>query len=332
MSRYGLRTRSGQIAPIIQTINGLAQKITAIYGYFAGGFTGASVAVATGDRITFSTSTTAAQTSANLSQARWGVGTVSDKTTYGYFAGGTTSAGVATADRITFSTSTTAAQTSANLSQARWGVAGLSDGNTYGYFAGGFTGSSVAVATGDRITFSTSTTAAQTSANLSQARYYLSGLSDNSTYGYFAGGITGSSAATSVTTADRITFSTSTTAAQTSANLSQARYVVSSVSDNITYGYFAGGFTGAAVATAELITFSTSTTAAQTSANLSTVRYGMGGSSDGQTYGYFAGGDSGTIVGTSDRITFSTSTTAAQTSANLSQARNAVMGLSDYAI
>jgi hypothetical protein len=330
MSRLGQALRDRTRSSIGQVDDVLLFKKYAEYGYFAGGFTTGSVIVATADRITFSTSTTAAQTSANLSQARWGVGTVSDKTTYGYFAGGTTSAGVATADRLTFSTSTTAAQTSANLSQARWGVAGLSDGTTYGYFAGGFTGASVTVATGDRITFSTSTTAAQTSANLSQARYYLSGLSDGTTYGYFAGGLTGASV--TVATGDRITFSTSTTAAQTSANLSQARYVLSSVSDGSTYGYFAGGFTGAAVATAELITFSTSTTAAQTSANLSTVRYGMGGSSDGQTYGYFAGGDSGTTVATADRITFSTSTTAAQTSANLSQARLGVMGLSDYAI
>ena len=76
MSRYGLRTRSGQIAPIIQTIRGQGQKIAAIYGYFAGGYSTARAATA--DRITFSTSTTAAQTSANLSLARNALAGLSD--------------------------------------------------------------------------------------------------------------------------------------------------------------------------------------------------------------------------------------------------------------
>lgn len=46
----------------------------------------------------------------------------------------------------------------------------------YGYFAGGYT--TAVVTTADRITFSTGTTAAFTAANLSQARYYLAGVSD----------------------------------------------------------------------------------------------------------------------------------------------------------
>ena len=98
--------------------------------------------------------------------------------TYGYFAGGYTTAVVATADRITFSTGTTAAFTAANLSQARERAAGLSDGSTYGYFAGGRITTGTAVATADRITFSTGTTAAFTAANLSQARGAHAGLSD----------------------------------------------------------------------------------------------------------------------------------------------------------
>ena len=318
--RYGM----GQIDDVLQTI------ILAEYGYFAGGSTASNVNVNTADRITFSTSTTAAFTAANLSQARRILAGLSDKIQYGYFSGGYTTTFVTTSDRITFSTGTTAAFTAANLSQARYGLAGLSDGSTYGYFAGGAT--TIYVSTADRITFSTGTTAAFTAANISQARYYPAGSSDGNTYGYFAGGTTGAN----VVTADRITFSTGTTAAFTAANLSQAREGLAGSSDGSTYGYFAGGNTGVntPVSTADRITFSTGTTAAFTAANLSQARYSPAGLSDGSTYGYFGGGYTGATqrVATADRITFSTGTTAAFTAANLSQARFELTGLADYAI
>jgi hypothetical protein len=262
-------------------IGSLSDKTT--YGYFAGGATnaGGSNYLATADRITFSTGTTAAFTAANLSQARFSIGASSDGSAYGYFAGGFTGANVTTADRITFSTSTTAAFTSANLSEAKRDFASLSDGSTYGYFSGGIT--TAVVTTADRITFSTGTTAAFTAANLSQARRSVSGLSDGSTYGYFAGGFT-TSLSGPVNTTDRITFSTGTTAAFTAANLSTAKRSVASSSDGFTYGYFSGGattaFEGAALATADRITFSTGTTAAFTAANLSQARCDLGGLAD----------------------------------------------------
>ena len=76
MSRLGQalrdRTRSsiGQVDDVYTLIK------FAIYGYFAGGET--TAAVATADRITFSTGTTAAFTASNLSQARYGLAGVSD--------------------------------------------------------------------------------------------------------------------------------------------------------------------------------------------------------------------------------------------------------------
>jgi uncharacterized membrane protein YdcZ (DUF606 family) len=256
-------------------VAGLSDAST--YGYFAGGSTSVNAHVVTADRITFSTGTTAAFTTANLSQAREGLAGLSDASTYGYFAGGSTSvnAHVVTADRITFSTGTTAAFTTANLSQARTFIGSVSDKLSYGYFAGGRTGTAVRVTTADRITFSTGTTAAFTAANLSQARAEVFGLSDASTYGYFAGGSTAGDIVQN--TADRITFSTGTTAAFTAANLSQARRAATGASDGSTYGYFVGGFTGAVVTTADRITFSTGTTAAFTAANLSTAKgFGAG--------------------------------------------------------
>jgi hypothetical protein len=298
------------------------------YGYFVGGSTGA--AVATADRITFSTGTTAAFTAANLSTGRFGLAALSDKVTYGYFAGGNTGANVASFERITFSSGTTVSFTAANLSQARSLLAGLSDASEYGYFAGGSTGADINVATADRVTFSTGTAAAFTAANLSQARRVLTALSDGTTYGYFAGGFI--SANTNV--ADRIAFSTGTTAAYTAANLSEARRGLAGLSDAITYGYFIAGRTTVYVVTADRITFSTGTTAAYTAANLQTGKGFLASSSDGNEYGYIAGGLTGSdvYVATADRIVFSTGTREAFTSANLSQARSSLAGLADYAI
>jgi hypothetical protein len=298
----------------------------ATYGYAMGGHSGA--VVATTDRITFSTSGTAASTVSNLTTIRAYAAGVSDTSTYGYAMGGYSSAYVATTDRITFSTSVTAASTVSNLSVARGYAAGVSDGVTYGYAMGGYTGADFT--TTDRITFSTSTTAASTVSNLSVARDSSAGVSDGVTYGYAMGGYTGGVVATT----DRITFSTSVTAASTVSNLSQARYGAAGVSDGVTYGYAMGGYTGARVTTTDRITFSTSVTAASTVSNLSVARDYAAGVSDGTTYGYAMGGrsSSGAALATTDRITFSTSTTAASTVSNLSGIRYSAAGVSDGAV
>jgi hypothetical protein len=243
------------------------------YGYFAGGMTGAIVATA--DRIVFSTGATAASTVSNLSVARQNLAGVSDGINYGYFLGGETTSVVSTADRIVFSTGATLANTVSNLSIAKRLISGLSEVSAYGYFSGGLTdtGGTSYSATTDRITFSTGATAANTVSNLSQARYGLTGLSDNAIYGYFAGG----SNAGLVATADRITFSTGVTSANTVSNLSSARRYVTSSSDGYIYGYFAGG---ESVSTAERIVFSTGATSANTASNLSQARGQASGLSD----------------------------------------------------
>ena len=252
-------------------------------GYFAGGLT--SVAQTRTDKLTYSNNTTVAQTTANLSQARSGLAGCSGEGTKGYFVGGASSTNnnsqVTTADKLTYSTDTTAAQASANLSQARYNLAGISEGTTKGYFAGGAT-NNAAVATADKLTYSTDTTVAQTTANLSTATNAVAGCSGNSTNGYFAGGRTTSTI--EVATAYKLTYSTDTTAAQTSANLSQARQFLAGVSEKITKGYFAGGDSGSVVATTDKLTYSTDTTVAQTTADLSQARQGLAGNDGGGSY------------------------------------------------
>ena len=349
-------------------------------GYFAGGTTDNANPLTTADKLTYSTNTTVAQTTANLSQAKYGLAGCSGEGTKGYFNGGTTSSNAVTlattADKLTYSTDTTVAQTTANLSQARYAPAGISQGTTKGYFAGGSTGSSISVATADKLTYSTDTTTAQTSANLSQTRYELAGISEGSTKGYFAGGATTSFTTRTVVT-DKLTYSSDTTAAQTTANLSQARYFLAGVgqeynigvffgnnsitSGNIasgqigqyhfssgttdiivmpvtsivgeTNGYFAGGSTGfspgVALATADKLTYSTDTTTAQASANLSQARGYLAGCSGDSIKGYFAGGYDPAVLATADKLTYSNDTTNAQTTANLSQARSDLAGISE---
>lgn len=318
---------------------GVPEQGGGIYGYFSGGSLTSGTETALTDRITFSTGVAAAHTDSNLAAVRADHASVSDTVTYGYVAGGRTqSTLLLTAERITFSTGAFAANTASNLSQARIAPVGVSDGATYGYFGGGgtSTGGAVPVVTTDRITFSTGVTAANTNSNLSSAREGPAGVSDGATYGYFGGG--GTSNLGSVVTTDRITFSTSVTAANTNSDLSQARSRLRGISDNDTYGYFCGGYSGTstAVVTTDRLTFSTGVAAANTDSDLSGPRTGGGALSDGVNYGYYAGGSTSTngsfSVLTTEKIDFTTGITDNDIAASLSIARFQLSGVSDGAV
>ncbi len=225
-----------------------------------------------------------------------------------------------TTDKVLWTAETASAVSSANLNQARFGAAGVSNPGMAGYIAGGGTSSSVMVATGDKITYSNDTAAALTTANLSQVRDQLAALSTTTTKGYYAGGSTNGGTAGQVKTADKLTFSGDSTAAVTTANLSQARLGIAGMTQGSTKGYFGGGATGSVitgtVVTAEKITFSSDTTAAQTTANLSAKRSQLQAGGDGSAAGYWCGGQTGASSTTVDKLTFSTDTTAAVTSAS----------------
>ena len=253
---------------------------TSIYGYAVAGYDGASY-ISTTDRIAFSTGATAASSISAPSSTQAWTQNFSDGSIYGYVLGGVSSSGSQYINvlgfRLTFATSITAASTASNLSLARYSGAGISDASVYGYALGGWTGSSPPSSVTDRTTFSTSTTAASTVSNLSQGRYFVSGLSDGAVYGYAAGGYT----TAVVATGDRITFSTGVTAASTGNNLSAARYDTTTFSDGNTYGYSAGGYSTARMTTTDRTTFATSTTAAYTTGNMLTARNSAAGLSDG---------------------------------------------------
>lgn len=148
-------------------------------------------------------------------------------------------------------------------------------------------------------------------------------------FGYVAGGT--NVATSSITTTERFTFSTGTSATQTPV-LSQGRQNLGGLSDTKTYGYFGGGLSGATVAvtTSDRITFATSAIAAHTPTNLSQVTGRPASISDGVVYGYYLGGSNvASTIAKSDRLTFASSVTAVHTPANLTTARNEAAGLSD---
>lgn len=258
------------------------------HGYIAGGNTTTGTdftPVSSAEKIDFSANTCTALTSA-LSEARAIGASVSERSTKGYFCGGSTNTissngrPVVTTDKVTFSNDSIAAVTTANLPTATWQMCGLTNGSTKGYVSGGTTDNSgvADVKTTDRITFSGDTIATLTGANLSLARHRLTGISNGSTAGYFQGGASFGPPLVALKTADKLTFSSETTAAKTSANLTTAKYAAGSASDGTTYGYVGGGFSsspGGLTAKTDVLTFSSETCANVTSAQLTATKDGI---------------------------------------------------------
>ena len=128
------------------------------------------------------------------------------------------------------------------------------------------------------------------------------------TAGYFGGGSTPSP----ISTMDKVTYSTDTTAYTPGANLISARWG-GGATGNFYFGYFGGGSPGPLPT--DKCTYSSGTTAAlPSSANLSSVA-----ATGNSTAGYFASGSPATSR--MDKLTYSTETAAYTPSANLSSVR-----------
>ena len=228
---------------------------------------------------------------------------------FGYWGGGEPAFGSVIMEKVTFPTGTTALIPGANLSAARYFLAAAGN-STNGYFGGGYTYPPVIyLSTMDKVTYSTDTTVATPSANLSIPRRNL-GATGNSTHGYFGGGDY-----PSVATMDKVTYSTDTTVATPTANLSAARYNLAATG-NQTAGYFGGGFTyppSAYFSRMDKLTYSSDTTVYTPTANLSIARYGCYATGN-STNGYVSSGLTPSFysyVTVTDKITYSSDTTAA---------------------
>ena len=280
-------------------------------GYFGGGIPARS----TMDKLTYSTDTTEASPSANLTVGRQSHSATSSSLA-GYFGGGRVPGYTSSMEKLTYSSDTTAATPGAALSAARSNHAATGN-STAGYFGGGDPGP---LSTMDKVTYSSDTTAVVPGAALSGARKQ-SAATGNSTHGYFGGGNF-----PVLSTMDKTTYSTDTTAAVPGAALVSGFYQASATG-NSTVGYFGAGWApglSSRTTTLDKLTYSTDTTAAvPSSADLSVGR-SLAAATGNSTAGYFGGGfnPAGQPVSTMDKTTYSSDTTALVPGAALSLARS----------
>lgn len=274
------------------------------------------------------------QIAATLSTSRQAAGGAAEPSVSGWTIGGSTAGtgttNVATADETDFSTDATSVRVAAALSIARSEPAAVSERSTKAYFAGGVS-NQVPLGNltnrGDMLTFSTGTTASQTTANLSTSNSGSRGMTEGTTKGYYLG-------RQSSAVSDKLTFSSDTAAAQTTANLTGAIAWGGTISDGSTKGYYSGGVSASEATFGNKVTFSTDTTSSQTSVQVN--RSFVSSGSDGIS-GYIGGGSTGGVTclipSTVYKYTFASDSVATLGSgANLNFERIAVAGFSTSAL
>lgn len=242
--------------------------------------------------------------------------------TKGFFVGGGNPGLLATSDKITYATEITGLASSANSSVVRNSLAGRGNGDK-AFFSGGQDSNTNALTITDRTTYSTETTVSVTGANLTQAMR-LTSAAGNVDKGFIIGGSGPSPTYPVLSTANRTTYSTETTAAVASANLPTTTQFMAAAS-NSDKAFFSGGTPGTITTVANKTLHSTETTAVVSGANLSQARERPGAVGN-QDKGFFAGGQTPITLVTADRTTYASETTAAVSGANLSQARAGTSG------
>ena len=284
-------------------------------GWFGGGYRGASTsAVSSISRVTYATDTDTATSRGPLSVARSTLSATSDNTTYGWFGGGN---GYSRVDRITYATDTDTASVRGSLTAITFNSSATGN-STDGYFAGGYMptlGGNVSRV--QRITYATDTATASVRGPLSLVTSYQGASTDNTTFGWFAGGSPG------ITTVNRITYATDTGTASVRGSLDTAAYVLAAVSTN-TAGWFGGGV---GLSTVQRITYATDTATASLRGPLSLARFFLAASTDNNTYGWFTAGNPGP-VSVIDRITYATDTSTASVRGPLNATSYRLAGVS----
>ena len=280
-------------------------------GYWGGGQP-AKTAV---DKITYSNDTTVRVPTANLNYDPTYVSAAGNGVA-GYFAGGLSGGSVLTVDKLSYTADTTELVPGANLTQARYGIGAVAN-STHGYFSGGTEDPGTSSKT-DRLTFATDTRSEVPGAALSLARYYVT-ATGNTTAGYIGGGYSPAASPNRVTTVDKLTYATDTTAQVPGASLS-TNLRGAGAAGNADQGYFTGGENGSDyISTTDKITYSNDTRSTIPGAAQSVPRNSLAGVSNPSS-GYFSGGSPGPIS-TTDKMNFSNDTNAAVVTAKLSVAR-----------
>jgi hypothetical protein len=190
-------------------------------GWFGGGYNGPAgdpTVLSLVSRITYATDTATASQRGPLSLARKKPGSVSDNSTYSWFAGGGSPGQFTTVDRITYATDTATATVRGPLAAGTYAASGMGN-STYGWFCGGLT----YISSVSRIDYSNDTTTASVRGPLSAGKG-STGAAGNLTDGWVSGGT-----APTVSTVDRITYATDTATATVRGSLSSAKYGIAGV-------------------------------------------------------------------------------------------------------
>lgn len=248
---------------------------TLTYGWMAGGRKpGGNITLSTIDRITYSNDTATAVNRGAIGGNYMGtsqMATSTDRTTYGWWAGGYTGGqGRSFVSRLTFATDTAGTTRIGPLTLTVHSLAGTGNA-TSGWFGGGYTqlppGAGVYLSTVQRITYATDTAVAVTKGPLSAGKSSLAGCTDETTYGWYIGG------SPAYYSTQRLTFANDTATATVRGSISGPTTLTGSSSE--AYGWVAGGG-GDAV---QRIDFSNDTAASSTRGPLSYSASGVGATS-----------------------------------------------------
>ncbi len=305
------------------------------YGYFVGGSTSDASIPVTGasysrvQRIDYSNDTATASIKGRVVHSSYATEYLSgtSSVTHGYVAGFAPSNYYTNqAQRIDYANDTSDGSPRTNvLASPKADCAAVGNKN-FGYWAGGAgPGSPYAKSDISRLDFSNDTGGGTPKGYISQGRYALSGIS-NQSYGYIVGGYQTDTSPDRSTKVERLDFSND-TGTTLKGPLASARHQAGGGIGNANYGYSVGGeITGnpsnpPTVTTVERIDFANDTATAAPKGPLSQSRWGLEGTGN-QSYGYVAGGeyqysDPYSQVTTIDRIDFSNDTATASPKGNL---------------
>jgi len=254
-------------------------------GWFGGGDI-AGAKRSTVQRITYATDTATASVRGPMAVAQVGSSaSTTDGTTYGWWGGGTNgSDNISNVQRITYATDTATASLRGPLSAAIRYLAGTGT-STSGWFGGGYSPGAASppiyiTTTVNRITYATDTATASVRGPLSAGGGTgLAAVTDLTTYGWFGGGYTPASQASTV---ERITYATDTATASVRGPLSVGVSLQGATTDGTTYGWFGGGVsTSPRVSTVQRITYATDTATAGVRGPLASAAYKFAGSTSG---------------------------------------------------
>ena len=299
-------------------------------GYIAGGFPSSGGSLF--QKLNYS-SETLSMVPGNLYASTYGISAFGNLS-FGYFSGG----GVALSNsgKMTYATETFADNPGTYLPTGRRyqiGVSSRRDNRVQaplptptpqtvgtndiadGYFGGGLDSASSSAV--DKITFSTESVSRIPGADLSAAKLAGS-FAGNTTDAYYGGGYI-QSPFTTLSTMDKLTKATDTTAAAPGADLSGVRYQTVATGNN-DGGYWSGGKLPGATSTTEKCTYSSDTSAQlPATANLHAARYWPSATSS-PSAGYFGGGSG--YFSYMDKLTYADDTMTYTPGANLSDARS----------